>query len=203
MSLLNSANQNKSIEFFRLNLALSVNPLNPENSTKAMMHKLRSMPWGPYPNPPGHQTLGPPASDIWWSSLETCPNSFHWGPASPPVPVLTCGSHRSMYGWQACGMHTTAMLFCCHRTQWIQRSHLGKTQLPSFASHKRPKTESMLTESNSHILWEQPWENNQWKFCTELPRNQHKSKNIGFIHCVTRGLSDLHRYEGDYGPCEW
>ena len=33
------------------------------------------------PNPPSrHQTWRPPATDIWWSSLETCSNLLIWGP---------------------------------------------------------------------------------------------------------------------------
>ena len=40
--------------------------------------------WGPPYLPqditllPGHQTCGPPTSDIWWWSLETCSNLFIW-----------------------------------------------------------------------------------------------------------------------------
>ena len=68
--------------------------------------------------PPRHGTSIPyssipPTTDNWWSSLDTCPNLFTWGPTShpPPPPVLTpSGGHRNTYSWQAGGTHPTGML---------------------------------------------------------------------------------------------
>ena len=48
----------------------------------------------------------PPATDIWWPSLETFSNLFTWG------LVLTSGSHWSTYSWQAGGTHPTGLLSC-------------------------------------------------------------------------------------------
>ena len=52
----------------------------------------------------------PPASDIWWPSLETCSNLFTWGPPLPPV--LTSGGHWSTHGWQAGGWASNEMPSC-------------------------------------------------------------------------------------------
>ena len=58
---------------------------------------------------PGHQMWGPPASDIWWWSLETCSN--FWG---PPLGVTSGGGYWnwSTYGFQVGGTHPTGMLSC-------------------------------------------------------------------------------------------
>ena len=37
----------------------------------------------------------PPASDIWWSSLETCSILFTSGPIHPPAVLTSSGGHRS------------------------------------------------------------------------------------------------------------
>ena len=38
----------------------------------------------------------PPASNIWWASLDT---SLNYSLQDPPSPVLTSGGYWSMYGW--------------------------------------------------------------------------------------------------------
>ena len=57
--------------------------------------------------PSRHETWGPPASDICWSSLETCSKLFNGPHCTWPLPVLTSGGHWSTYGW-----HPTGMLSC-------------------------------------------------------------------------------------------
>ena len=50
------------------------------------------------------------ATDIWWSSLETCPNFFTWW---LPSPVLTSsGGYLNTYGCQAVGTHPNGMHSC-------------------------------------------------------------------------------------------
>ena len=67
--------------------------------------------------PPPHPILRdmgprylPPATDTWWSSLETCSNLFTWGPT--PIVLTPSGGHWNMYSWQACDTHPTEMLYC-------------------------------------------------------------------------------------------
>ena len=54
----------------------------------------------------------PPASDIWWASLETCSNLLPWGPLSPPHPLVLTSGSRCSYCWQAGGTHPIGMLSC-------------------------------------------------------------------------------------------
>ena len=68
-------------------------------------------------------------------------------------------------------------------------SHLGKSQSLHFAFLKRPKKDRKAFINVKMRI-------QKWKFCTGLLRNHHKSEDIGFIHVVTCGLSDLHWYEG-------
>ena len=85
-----------------------------------MMHwiPIYRTPYPPTPSTPtplsltlAHRTPQPchPACDIWWPSLETCSNLFIEPHCTDPL-VLTSGGYRSMYSWQAGGMHPTGML---------------------------------------------------------------------------------------------
>ena len=72
-------------------------------------------PWSPLPcmGTPGptssrYGTWYPPASDIWWPSLEICSSLFTSG--SPSTLVLISGGHWSRCGWQAGVKHPTGML---------------------------------------------------------------------------------------------
>ena len=51
----------------------------------------------------------PPATDIWWSSLETCSNASD----ATPLVLTSSGDHRNTYGWQVDGTHHTGMLLSC------------------------------------------------------------------------------------------
>ena len=61
-----------------------------------------------------HQTwrpleLAPPASDIWWPSLEICSSLS----LVTPLTVLTSGGQSTYsYSWQEGGTHPTGMLSC-------------------------------------------------------------------------------------------
>ena len=71
---------------------------------------------GTYPPAPAPPNRGPrylplptPATDIWWLSLESCPNLFTWEPTHPLV-LTPSGGHWNTDGWQAGSMHPTGML---------------------------------------------------------------------------------------------
>ena len=88
---------------------------------------------GRYPGPglncppsdmvPGYPTASP-ATDVWWSSLETWQNLFSWGPNTPKLVLTPSGGYQNVHGWKAGGMHPTGMLSCYH-PQEIMFSHLS------------------------------------------------------------------------------
>ena len=65
----------------------------------------------------GLSSVGPPrhgtsASDIWWSSLDTCSNFFTSG---SPSPCLTFGGYWSTYGrrkWAVCILLECLLVVC-------------------------------------------------------------------------------------------
>ena len=74
---------------------------------------------GRVPPPPCPLDMGtgylphyPLATDIWWSSLETC-SIQTCSLEDLPLPVLTpCGGQRNPYSWKVGGTHPTGMLSC-------------------------------------------------------------------------------------------
>ena len=88
----------------------------PWNKTCGPPAQPRPAPWtwdiGHWTHPPPTPSTQPPASDIWWSGLETCSNMFTWG--HPPtswhlvaieVTGTVGGSSRYISYWNALLLH--------------------------------------------------------------------------------------------------
>ena len=136
LNILNSTNRNC------VYLELSVNSLNSEYSTKAMIHKLGSMP----PPLPGIRPRDRcPASDIWWWSLKIYSNLFSWGAA--PLPGSGGNWNWSMYGFQSCFVVT----------EFNEFNEATKVNSIAFFCFTQ-ETKDRKYVNREHILWKQPWE---------------------------------------------
>ena len=74
--------------------------------------------------PPGYP-MPPPATDIWWSSLETCLNLFTWGPIPRIVLTSSCGHQSGWYAsyWNAflsLNIFTELYEFCDKNYLWLK-----------------------------------------------------------------------------------
>ena len=140
---------------------------------------------------------GPSATDIWWSSLETCSNLFTWGPTPPISTDTQCQQLKHI--WLSSGQYVSyshAFLFIEAFTLTLGVGlWIGFTLLYLQYLHKEPRQVQKWLGKNSNglfiLVWK--WKRRHREFNLMFTSNSYKDQRKNTPSCLPSVRAHLHQ----------